>query len=150
MRPAVGYAVTARGGEGPVGIDVTRAPCPDDTERGLEETAGDFDLSRGRDQPADLGGTPIRVSDPVGIGIAEEQRRRRHRLVGDAHQTSSFSHPGVDDRLLRLSLQLSQHDVGGEGHSWQHGRDMQIHQPGELITIVPADPSNGHRHGRTS
>jgi len=58
-------------------------------------------------------------------------------LLGD--QGGPFGHPGVDDELPRVALQLAQHRVDRHRNARYDRLDVGVDQRGQLLAVGPAN-----------
>lgn len=61
-------------------------------------------------------------------------------LFGD--ERGAFSHPAVDDELTGLPLELTHQGLHRHRHTGHHGRDVRVHQNGDLFAVTTQERPN--------
>ena len=140
-----GHAVHAGGREGPVGVPVPSLPGPQLGQAGVHQGAGRLLRVgpvvglRPEQQPVDLGGAAVGLADVVALAVAEQVGGGHHPAALGGHQGGPLGHPGVDDELPGVALQLAHDGVDRHRDAGHDGLDVGVDQGGELLAVGPAE-----------
>ena len=141
-----GHAVHAGGGQRRRRRASARpAPGPQLGQAGVHEGAGRLLRVRPvvglrpEQQPVDLGGAAVGLADLVARAVAQQVGGGHHppALLGD--QGGPLGHPGVDDELPGVALQLAHDGVDRHRDAGHDGLDVGVDQRGELLAVGPAE-----------
>jgi hypothetical protein len=154
VRPLLGHAVHPGGGQAPVRMPARHLPAPE-----LDETGRHEGVSRGRrvrpvarlrpvHQPVDVPAAPDGLADLLAGAVAQQVGGGHHPPALLGHHRGAPGHPGVDDELARVALQLA-HDGVDRHRDARHDRlDVGVDQRGQLLAVGPAERAHTDRgHG---
>jgi hypothetical protein len=152
VRPLLGHAVHARGGQGPVGVPVGHPPGPEPVQAGVHQGGGRVGPEarlRPEQQPVDLGAAAIALADLLTGAVAQQVGGGHHPAALLGHQGDPLGHPRVDDELARVALQLAQDGVDRHHHAWHDGLNVGVDQGGQLLAVGAAERAHlDCGHGR--
>jgi hypothetical protein len=75
-------------------------------------------------------------------------RSGHHGVPLDGHERAPLDHPGIDDGLAGLALELAHHRVHGHRHAREHRGDVCVHESRQLLAVGAGEGADlDRRHG---
>ncbi len=151
VRPLRRDAVHAGRGHRAVRVPPRDAPAVELREARGGERVGGVDRIGPEDEPADLAGVPVRLTDALLGRVPEQLGGSVDAPVAAGDERRAIGDPRVDDELAGLALEPREHRVDGDGDPGHDGGDVGVDERRQLLPV--AAPERAHldrRHRRTS